>query len=156
MTRRGHNAHLGEMIQFFLPWDCHAALERVKNSSGRFGIDVLRLAAQHCLFYPRLYSHLSYDKDGSRHRTDVRVSLALRDVLGDMAWRSGLPRNHWLSALLVRFFAVTDVGAVERVLAEGQDVQYQMTEDFHGKPTGDGLPWYAPLPGSLAAAHRGH
>ena len=106
--------HMGEMIQIFLAGDCHAAFSSVKKESGRCGLDVLRLAVQHHFYFARAYDGLAVDRDNLTRRVDIRVSLALRDEISDLAWGAGMPRSHWVAAILARFFEQTEHDAVVR------------------------------------------
>jgi hypothetical protein len=100
-------------------------VRRVARKARRHRVDVIRIAVALYEERPHLFTDLQVAEE-RKFRLDFRVSKAFRLRAGDLAWKDGLIRSRWLSAIVARLMAVTEETDLVRFLRTGQDLRDYM------------------------------
>lgn len=125
-ARRVDNPHCGCIVDTWIPQESFDKLQQIIKQSDRFGLDVLKLAVDHRLFFPNLYNEIPKTR---QKRVAFRVTLRYKDTLTELAWESRLSRSHWISSTLEQFLSKTTLEKVIDILKNGQDVVNKILED---------------------------
>lgn len=124
-AKRPERPHVGGIIRVYTTRKTYLFVRRIARASRRKRVDVVRIAVSLYGDRPHLFDDLKV-AESRKFRLDFRVSKAFRLRMGDLAWKDGLVRGRWLSAILARLAAVTEEADLIKFLRTGQDLQDYM------------------------------